>query len=191
MSWTDERIEQLKSLWQQGMTASQIADALGGVSRNAVIGKAHRLDLQSRPSPVRTGESGGEGRTKAAPPPPVATKAAAVPPASAPVAVVPKVAPVAASLPGGPVAPAGVPAPPRRIIPAKPSAEIRGKMSLLDLTDKICRWPIGHPGEADFHFCGEPVHLSFPYCRSHCALAYQVQQPRRDRRPQFGGQRSR
>jgi len=57
MSWTDERIEQLKRLWGQGMTASQIAEELGGVSRNAVIGKAHRLGLEARPSPVKGGES--------------------------------------------------------------------------------------------------------------------------------------
>ena len=191
MSWTDERIEQLKSLWEQGMTASQIADALGGVSRNAVIGKAHRLDLQSRPSPVRTADGGSEERVKAAPPPPVAAPVAKAPPAPKPEPIAPPAAPVVASLPAGPVAPSGPAAPPRRMIPAKPSAEIRGKTTLLDLTDKICRWPIGHPGEADFHFCGEAVHLSFPYCRQHCALAYQVQQPRRDRRPQFGGQRGR
>ena len=54
MTWTDERIEQLKVMWEEGQTASQIAEALGGVSRNAVIGKAHRLELQARPSPVRT-----------------------------------------------------------------------------------------------------------------------------------------
>src|SRR3954464_647935 len=60
MSWTDERIDRLKSLWTRGMTASQIADELGGVSRNAVIGKAHRLGLQSRPSPVRANEAGDE-----------------------------------------------------------------------------------------------------------------------------------
>ncbi len=181
MSWTDERIDQLKSLWEQGMTASQIAEALGGVSRNAVIGKAHRLDLQSRPSPVRTGDTVGAER--APPPPPVAAPIAEVPPAPRPAAIAPQAAPVAAILPAGPVAPSGPAAPPRRMIPAKPSAEIRGKTGLLDLSDKICRWPIGHPGEADFHFCGEPVHHGFPYCRSHCALAYQAQQPRRDRRP--------
>src|SRR4051812_49529466 len=56
MAWTDERIDQLKRLWGQGMTASQIADELGGVSRNAVIGKAHRLGLEARPSPVKPGE---------------------------------------------------------------------------------------------------------------------------------------
>ncbi len=57
LSWTDERISQLKSMWEKGMTASQIAEELGGVSRNAVIGKAHRLDLQSRPSPVKANEA--------------------------------------------------------------------------------------------------------------------------------------
>ncbi|HTH29205.1 MAG TPA: GcrA family cell cycle regulator, partial [Sphingobium sp.] len=56
MAWTDERIDQLKTMWERGMTASQIADELGGVSRNAVIGKAHRLGLQSRPSPVKAVE---------------------------------------------------------------------------------------------------------------------------------------
>ena len=58
MSWTDERIDRLKKLWSKGVTASQIADELGGVSRNAVIGKAHRLGLQSRPSPVKPNEGG-------------------------------------------------------------------------------------------------------------------------------------
>src|SRR5688500_16051891 len=56
MSWTDERIERLKKMWADGATASQIADELGGVSRNAVIGKAHRLGLDARPSPVKPGE---------------------------------------------------------------------------------------------------------------------------------------
>src|ERR1700686_3952219 len=77
MSWTDERIDQLKSLWEQGMTASQIADALGGVSRNAVIGKAHRLGLQSRPSPVRSADVGSEEPVA---PPPAAAKADPAPP---------------------------------------------------------------------------------------------------------------
>ncbi|HLL58528.1 MAG TPA: GcrA family cell cycle regulator, partial [Allosphingosinicella sp.] len=66
MSWTDERIDRLKELWSNGMTASQIADELGGVSRNAVIGKAHRLGLQSRPSPVKPNEP-APAKAKAAP----------------------------------------------------------------------------------------------------------------------------
>ena len=86
-------------------------------------------------------------------------------------------------------------APPRRLVPAKPSPEIADKTSLLDLNDRICRWPMGHPGEADFHFCGEKVNPGFPYCVEHCGRAYQAQLPRGHRRPPpplpFGGPRVR
>ena len=87
------------------------------------------------------------------------------------------------------------PAPPRRLVPAKPAPEIAGKTGLLDLNDKICKWPLGHPGEPDFHFCGDKVNPGFPYCVAHCGHAYQAQLPRRDRRPPpplpFGGPRVR
>jgi len=157
MSWTDERIDQLKQLWEAGLTASQIADKLGGgLSRNAVIGKAHRLGLKSRPSPVKSGEGG------------TAPEAAD---AAEPAPVVAAAAPVAAETPRP------KPAAPRAAAPAAGS----GKTSLLDLNDKICKWPIGHPGEADFHFCGKPAQAGFPYCGEHCAVAYQAQLPRRDR----------
>jgi hypothetical protein len=75
------------------------------------------------------------------------------------------------------------PAPPRRLVPARPSPEIADKTSLLDLNDRICRWPMGHPGEPDFHFCGEKVNPGFPYCVEHCGRAYQAQLPRGARRP--------
>ena len=87
------------------------------------------------------------------------------------------------------------PAPPRRLVPAKPSAEIADKTSLLDLTERICKWPMGHPGEPDFHFCGVAVNPGFPYCVEHCGRAYQAQLPRGTRRPPpplpFGGPRVR
>ena len=87
------------------------------------------------------------------------------------------------------------PAPPRRLVPAKPSPQIADKTSLLDLNDRVCRWPMGHPGEADFHFCGEKVNPGFPYCVAHCGRAYQAQLPRGARRPPpplpFGGPRVR
>jgi len=87
------------------------------------------------------------------------------------------------------------PAPPRRLVPAKPSSDMAGKTTLLDLNDRICKWPLGHPGEPDFHFCGEKVNPGFPYCIAHCGHAYQAQLPRRDRRPPpplpFGGPRVR
>jgi GcrA cell cycle regulator len=225
MSWTDERIDTLKSMWEAGQTASQIAEALGGVSRNAVIGKAHRLGLQSRPSPVRPNEPEKAAAAVAAvaaiqpPPPPWEEPEAAEPEPEAepePARAAPE--PVAAAAPAAPqpapqpilrsVGPGGfvrqapgeqqapaTPAPPRRLVPAKPSPEIAGKTSLLDLNDRICKWPLGHPGEPDFHFCGEKVNPGFPYCVQHCGHAYQAQLPRRDRRPPpplpFGGPRVR
>jgi GcrA cell cycle regulator len=217
MSWTEERIERLKKMWHDGATASQIADELGGVSRNAVIGKAHRLGLEQRPSPVKPGEE--KEQRKAAP-------AAAAPKAAAPRAEpASKRAPAAAETPADPTAPPPVnrsapemqyrsigpggfirqgpgdqqppipPAPPRRLVPAQPSPEVADKTSLLDLNDRICKWPIGHPGEPDFHFCGQAANPGFPYCVQHCGVAYQAQLPRRDRRPPpplpFGGPRVR
>ena len=228
MSWTDERIATLKKMWEGGSTASQIADELGGVSRNAVIGKAHRLGLKSRPSPVKANEKKKAAPAKPKPAPKPAAKKAAPKPAApkpaAPAAPVQPTTPPAsrqdASLsqpmpnknsdlpkivsvgpggflrqgPGDQQAPIP-PAPPRRLVPAKPSPEIADKTSLLDLSDKVCRWPMGHPGEPDFHFCGEAVNPGFPYCVEHCGRAYQAQLPRGARRPPpplpFGGPRVR
>jgi GcrA cell cycle regulator len=222
MSWTDERIDTLKTMWEAGQTASQIAEALGGVSRNAVIGKAHRLGLQARPSPVRPNDAEpaaapATAPVKAAAPfdddytSPAAAKPEPRPSAPAPVPAEPAEAratpatdqPVLRSVgPGGFVrqnpgeqAPPSAPAPPRRLVPAKPSEAIAGKTSLLDLSDRICKWPLGHPGEPDFHFCGDKVNPGFPYCVAHCGHAYQAQMPRRDRRPPpplpYGGPRVR
>jgi GcrA cell cycle regulator len=213
MSWTDERIERLKELWSKGTTASQIADELGGVSRNAVIGKAHRLGLQSRPSPVKPNEAPAakakeapadapweEAAPEAPETEPEPAPAAAAPPApAAPAAPQPRVVSVGPGGflrqgPGEQQAPIP-PAPPRRLVPAKPSADVADKTSLLDLNEKICKWPLGHPGEPDFHFCGRPSNPGFPYCVDHCGVAYQAQLPRRDRRPPpplpFGGPRIR
>ena len=228
MSWTDERIEKLTKMWEGGATASQIADELGGVSRNAVIGKAHRLGLKARPSPVKANEKPARAPAakkpkpvaeapapRAAEPQPEAPVRAPAPVAEAPAprTAEPAAAP-AAEKPASEqpriisVGPGGFlrqgpgdqqqpipPAPPRRLVPAKPSAEIAGKTSLLDLNDRICRWPMGHPGEPDFHFCGEKVTPGFPYCVEHCGRAYQAQLPRGARRPPpplpFGGPRVR
>ncbi|GMN12580.1 GcrA family cell cycle regulator [Altererythrobacter sp. MTPC7] len=230
MSWTEERTAKLKTMWEKGSTASQIAEELGGVSRNAVIGKAHRLGLKSRPSPVKAGEkkkAAAKPAAKAAPkappkkaapaPKPAAKPAPAAParPAAGPAQAsgdsnapqpmpekrsdMPKIVSVG---PGGFLRqgpgdqqPPIPPAPPRRLVPQKPSPEIADKTSLLDLSEKVCRWPMGHPGEADFHFCGEAVNPGFPYCVEHCGRAYQAQLPRGARRPPpplpFGGPRVR
>ena len=238
MSWTDERIEKLTKMWEGGATASQIAEELGGVSRNAVIGKAHRLGLKARPSPVKANDKAEataapaktakpapepaprqtppvQARpTPAAPPPAPAPRqpAPAAPAAAAPAAAAQPPQQPAAAAPAQPrivsVGPGGFlrqgpgdqqapipPAPARRLVPAKPSPEIADKTSLLDLNDRICRWPMGHPGEPDFHFCGEKVNPGFPYCVEHCGRAYQAQLPRGTRRPPppapFGGPRVR
>ncbi|MEX1147293.1 MAG: GcrA family cell cycle regulator [Sphingomonadales bacterium] len=133
MSWTDERIQRLKDLWEKGLSASQIAaDLAEGVTRNAVIGKAHRMGLSSRPSPVKA-EPAAKPRKPAAPRP--------------------------------------------------KKKEVKKAISLLDLNERMCKWPIGHPGDADFHFCGKSSVSGMPYCDEHCAMAYQAQNTRRDRRP--------
>ncbi|MBA4767687.1 MAG: GcrA cell cycle regulator [Porphyrobacter sp.] len=237
MSWTDERIATLRKMWEGGATASEIATELGGVSRNAVIGKAHRLGLKARPSPVKANEkkkpaaAAPAAKKPAAPAPAAAPRAPAEPAERAPVeaserpaprspAPAPRAEPAAADGAAAPapppenlpkivsVGPGGFlrqgpgdqqapipPAPPRRLVPAKPSAEIAGKTTLLDLSDKVCRWPMGHPGEPDFHFCGVAVNPGFPYCVEHCGRAYQAQLPRGVRRPPpplpFGGPRVR
>ena len=238
MSWTEERIDRLRSMWTKGATASQIADELGGVSRNAVIGKAHRLGLESRPSPVKPGEEKDQAKKPAARKP-AAPKAEAAPKSEAPAAAAAAADVAPGDAPKGPgprfaqpaaptmphranqpqqqldpnmqyrsVGPGGFirqgpgdtqapipPAPPRRLVPAKPSAEVADKTSLLDLNDRVCRWPMGHPGEPDFYFCGQPANPGYPYCVQHCGVAYQAQLPRRDRRPPpplpFGGPRVR
>lgn len=142
MAWTDDRVEKLRELWDKGLSASQIAKELAeGVTRNAVIGKAHRMGLASRPSPVKSDPA---KRAAAA----AAKKKAAAP----------------------------------KKAPATKVAPTTGKVSILNLTESICKWPIGHPGEANFHFCGKPSQPTFPYCANHCVEAYQVQQPRKTRR---------
>ena len=102
MSWTDERVELLKKLWADGLSASQIAAELGGITRNAVIGKVHRIGLTPR------------------------------------------------------------------VITQKPPP----RRNVFDFTGPACMWPIGHPGEDDFHFCGEHPIAGKPYCEHHVELAY-------------------
>ena len=226
MSWTEERIATLTKMWEGGSTASEIATELGGVSRNAVIGKAHRLGLKARPSPVKANEKKKAAKKKEATAKPAAkAKPKAAPKKAKDPAPAPKTEPKPQAAapanqsqplpdkredlpkivsygpggflrqgPGDQQAPIP-PAPPGRLVPAKPDPSIADKTSLLDLNDRVCRWPMGHPGEPDFHFCGEKVNPGFPYCVEHCGRAYQAQLPRGARRPPpplpFGGPRVR
>ena len=135
MSWTDERVEQLKNLWGQGSSASQIAKILGGVTRNAVIGKAHRLGLSGGTKPAlpraeRAPREHGHHRHRSEG-------------RSHPKLVVPP------SPPPIPIEELEVP----------PEAD---RINLLKLSEKMCKWPIGNPGDATFRFCGRSAEAGTP-----------------------------
>src|SRR3569833_361325 len=209
MSWTEERIERLKKMWHDGATTNQNAKEHRKENHNAVIGKAHRLGLEQRPSPVKPGEEKPHAATPApaaaaapkparaeSPPRAAASPAAAQTIPGAAAHVMQPARPGATEVQYRSIGPGGFirqgpgeqqapipPAPPRRLVPAKPSPEVADKTSLLDLNDRICKWPMGHPGEPDFHFCGQPANPGYPYCVQHCGVAYQARLPRRDRRP--------
>lgn len=148
MTWTEERVMRLRELWAQGLSASQIAAQIGGISRNAVIGKAHRLGLEGRPSPIRSGGPRARPRPKAK-----------------------RVAPQPAPRPG--LGLSGV-AVKRREGPSEPSLQIQATAKAIRGAGNgpSCVWPIGDPGEAEFHFCDRQAVEGRPYCADHCALAY-------------------
>ncbi|NDV48019.1 MULTISPECIES: GcrA family cell cycle regulator [unclassified Salipiger] len=200
MSWTDERVELLKKMWAEGQSASQIAKELGGVTRNAVIGKVHRLGLSNRTAPagaaapVAPAAPAKEAKpapkeAKAKPAPKPEPAAASEPARETATAVETRPAPLGPSR--KPIVPAGQPLPPQpsanEISPealAKVS-EIEKKakkLSLMDLTERTCKWPVGDPATDDFWFCGLPVQQGKPYCEAHVGVAFQPMSSRRDRR---------
>lgn len=208
MSWTDERVETLKKMWADGQSASQIAKELGGVTRNAVIGKVHRLGLSNR-----VGGPGGKDEDeeivaeapapRAEPPKPAPEPVAAAPRAEPPrvvpeprVAVPPQAAPASAAavtpLPvRKAIIPAGQPLPPQpsaneispEALASVREVEKRAKrLTLMELTERTCKWPIGDPATDDFWFCGLPSQAGKPYCDAHVGVAFQPMSARRDRR---------
>jgi GcrA cell cycle regulator len=194
MSWTDERVETLKKMWGEGQSASQIAKELGGVTRNAVIGKVHRLGLSNRvgaaPEPAAKPKS-SEPAQKAADARPAAAKPAAgaqrAEPKSAPEAPAQAATPAARR----PIIPAGQPLPPQPSageISPEALASVREvekkarRISLMELTERTCKWPIGDPATADFWFCGLSTQQGKPYCDAHVGVAFQPMSSRRDRR---------
>ena len=189
MSWTDDRVEKLKQLWGDGMSASQIAKALGGVTRNAVIGKVHRLGLSNRGTASGGQTAASEAKTADKPARPSRPAKAAAEPkqAAAAAAEVAKPAPVVRVQPvirdaTQPRAP-GLPTPEERAARAT-LAEIEKmarRLDLLSLTERTCKWPIGDPTEESFHFCGLPSTPGKPYCEHHVAVAFQPMSTRRDR----------
>ena len=138
MSWTDEKVEKLKELWTKGHTASQIAAALGDTTRNAVIGKAHRLNLEARAPSKHSGASvSRENKQIRRGPAPTSRKAKF------------------------------------QSILLDKNFEPENPKSLEELTDTTCKWPIGHPNEEKFYFCGRKPEGEFPYCKLHVLYAFQ------------------
>ena len=163
MSWTDERVELLKKLWSDGLSASQIAAELGGITRNAVIGKVHRLGLSGR---AKSASSAAPRQRKARTSPTCcasdAQRSAAIPRLRTPMKIESEATPELIE----------------NIIP------IGQRRTILELNEQTCRWPIGDPGSADFFFCGGNTLAGLPYCAYHSRVAYQpASDRRRDRRP--------
>jgi GcrA cell cycle regulator len=161
MTWTDERVELLKKLWADGLSASQIAGELGGITRNAVIGKVHRLGLS--------------GRAKS-------------PSSSAPRARKPRSHMLRVSRPSmrGNTALALAYETEAELEPefVDEVIPVEQRRTLLQLNEDTCRWPVGDPSSAEFFFCGGKPVTSLPYCAHHCRVAYQpANDRRRDRRP--------
>ena len=145
MSWTDEKVEKLRELWKKGHTASQIAEVLGDTTRNAVIGKAHRLNLEARAPSKNSGAptSSGNRQVKRSP------------------------------------APTSRKAKFQSILLDK-NFEPENPKSLENLTDETCKWPIGHPNEESFYFCGRKPEEEFPYCKLHVLYAFQPKGQKED-----------
>jgi GcrA cell cycle regulator len=140
MSWTPEREEKLKDLWKKGHTASQIATLIGSTTRNAVIGKAHRLNLEARAVSKKT--SSARTSTESSTKPEIKTQRL------------------------------GRKAKFKALLLDK-SFEPENPIKLEELTDETCRWPIGHPYEEKFYFCGRKPMEKFPYCQLHVLYAFQ------------------
>ncbi|MEO1329166.1 MAG: GcrA family cell cycle regulator [Pseudomonadota bacterium] len=192
MAWTEERVERLKVLWSEGLTASQIAQELGeGVSRNAVIGKVHRLGLSTRssagngvavvaetkvqtadPSAGVSKKPGGDAKCEereVSGPTVKAEQKTKSPSEDASETTAVEVA-VEAEEQINPIA----------ALAAEVERSAR-KLSLLELNERTCKWPIGDPATGDFYFCGLPCAPDKPYCSAHVAVAYQPLSSRRDR----------
>ena len=200
MSWTDERVARLSKLWAEGLSASQIATELGGVTRNAVIGKVHRLGLSGRAKST----AGGRPKRAAAEAAQPATHSTARQPASV-ASVAAAVAQRANASPsaGGARASSGgahtmgatalkmepefeaeaeTEIEPRHQEAADVVVPMSKRLTLLEVNDTTCKWPTGDPQRPDFSFCGHGVKEGTPYCEFHAKLAFQPPSDRRRRR---------
>jgi GcrA cell cycle regulator len=169
-TWSDERVELLKRLWGEGLSASRIAAQIGGVSRNAVIGKVHRLGLAGRAKPNAAAAQPRTRKADRAPSPPMPAPALDEAPEA------PRV--VALSGEAG--------AEERGLAPAEENSVAlpdSTRVTIMELRESMCRWPMGDPTAPDFRFCGARAITGLPYCTHHASIAYQpAADRRRDRR---------
>ena len=167
MAWTEDRVEVLKKLWAEGHSASQIAKELGGVTRNAVIGKVHRLGLSGRATPSRPVK---RPPRLARPKPRIQPDGTVITPKPQRTAAEPdlkpneKVAMLAA-------------------LPPKPLADGEAA-TILTLRDSMCKWPIGDPADPKFAFCGRKS-TSGPYCAEHAKVAFQPAKKRERKKAEY------
>lgn len=172
MEWTDEIVSRLRQLWDEGLSTAEIGRRLN-ISKNSVVGKAHRLDLPARPSPIRRDPSG------AAParPAPARVTGPTLPSLAEPAEPAPAAMPVAEAAP--PVRQAA----PARAVPARPtlvSSRPAQPQPRAAARAPSCCWPIGEPGTPSFRFCGDPALVGKPYCQPHAEIAYVRVRDRRE-----------
>jgi len=191
MSWTEERVEKLKQLWSEGLSASQIATQLGGVSRNAVIGKVHRLSLPGRTKSGGTAapqQTRATSRNTAAPRAPNFASKAAGRPAGSGSSVNAKATTSTTSSAPRSVGATALKQEPEAEVATQPEVArntdnnvvpIMRKIALTELTEMTCKWPVGDPTQEDFYFCGCDASENSPYCKYHAKLAYQPVNERR------------
>ena len=159
MSWTEQKIQMLKDMWGHGYSASEIAKHLGGLTRNAVIGKAHRLKLSSRPSPIKREDEGGAGLPNAAS-------------NAMPVMKTSRKRVMLRPLPVVPI-PSIVKTPNKDSFRSLEGIKRTEGIAVTKAGDRHCRWPVGDPRSPDFRFCGCNAHEGMPYCIDHARVAYQ------------------
>jgi GcrA cell cycle regulator len=162
IGWTDDRVEQLKKLWEAGLSASQIAAELGNITRNAVIGKVHRLGLSGR---AKSPSSSAPRQRK-------------VRPAQQMMRI------------NRPVSRGNTALAQAFEVEAEPDpiaydnvVPMSQRLNLLQLNENTCHWPVGDPSSPDFFFCGGKALDSLPYCAHHSRVAYQPASARRSRGP--------
>ncbi len=177
MSWTTERVDLLKKLWMDGLSASQIAGELGEVTRNAVIGKVHRLGLSGRTKTTSPTPKQRRATPKAQEPNVVESASSATPETPRPAAAPQTHGATALKMEDEPIA-----APVLQEKPKPQIVPISQRATILTLNERTCKWPIGDPSKDDFYFCGQTSEPNVPYCPYHCRMAYQPMTDRRSKK---------